>query len=386
MKKSIVIILAVAAAVLAVTEVSIWYKLQSAQTAAGHADKAYVAAENSNDIAIVDMHSLKVMKRVSLTLENPPEETLYMPHNVQVKPDGSQAWVTGNAASSQMKMSWLQRMFFPVAYAHGDEEDESAGMDQVIIISTITDKVIERIDMGEGLHLAHVVFTPNGRYALVTAQEKGAIYRIDTTSYRIDKTVLTTEGGEPHGLRVSPDGKTAYIAMLGSKSLGILDVATLKIKYLPLNGSAVQAGVSPDGKYAFATVYETKSLAVYDTSTGKLRYIKLPAEAKGPLQLYPTPDSRYVYVADQGYYFDQPAGNEVFKVDVISNKVVATIEVGSAPHGVAVSPDGKQVYVTNMLSNDLSVIDTTNNKELARIPIGQAPNGISLKTNGGITE
>ena len=57
-----------------------------------------------------------------------------------------------------------------------------------------------------------------------------------------------------------------------------------------------------------------KSLAVYDIASQKLSYVDLPKEAKGPVQIYPSPDSKYVYVADQGYYFNQPKSDLVYKI------------------------------------------------------------------------
>ena len=41
------------------------------------------------------------------------------------------------------------------------------------------------------------------------------------------------------------------------------------------------------------------------------------------------------------------------------------------------SPDGKWVYVTNLISNDVSVIDAVSDTEVARIPVGKTPNGIT---------
>ena len=160
--------------------------------------------------------------------------------------------------------------------------------------------------------------------------------------------------------------------------MGVLDIRSFVLNDLALKGAAVQTGVTPDGKYALASVYDTKSLAVYDIASEKLTYIDLPKEAKGPVQLYPTPDSRYVYVADQGYYFYQPIGDTVYKIDLKEMKIAETIKGGSAPHGVIVSKDGKFVYVTNLLSDDVSVIDTVLGKEVAKIKIGKMPNGISL--------
>src|SRR3990167_10100227 len=166
--------------------------------------------------------------------------------------------------------------------------------------------------------------------------------------------------------------------MLKGKSIGVLDIQKMTLSYVPLRGAAVQTGVTPDWKYALASVYDAKSLAVYDVASSKLNYIDLPKEAKGPVQLYPTPDSRFVYVADQGFYFDQPISDTVYKIDLKEMKVVRAIKGGSAPHGVIVSRDGKFVYVTNLLSDDVSVIDTILGKEVTKIKIGKMPNGISL--------
>ena len=131
-------------------------------------------------------------------------------------------------------------------------------------------------------------------------------------------------------------------------------------------------------------MYDAKSLAVYDIASKKLSYVDLPKEAKGPVQIYPSPDSKYVYVADQGYYFNQPNSDLVYKIDLGEMKVAQTIKGGTAPHGVAVSQDGKFVYVTNLLSDDLSVIDAGAGKEITRIKIGKMPNGVSLFYSKGL--
>jgi YVTN family beta-propeller protein len=220
--------------------------------------------------------------------------------------------------------------------------------------------------------------TPDGLFAITASQEKGVIYKINTISFEIEKTVDVQAGAGPHGLRISPDGKTAYIAMLGGKSMGILNIEKMNLEYVPLKGSAVQTGVTPDGKYALASVYDTRSLAVYEIASGTLRYVDLPKEAKGPVQIYPTSDSRFVFVADQGYYFDQPTSESVYKIDVVQGTVVQTIRAGQAPHGVVVSSDQKNVYITNLVSDDVSVIDMQSGQEVKRIKVGDTPNGISI--------
>src|SRR3990167_3268784 len=351
----------------------------------GNSEKVYVAIEGTGEIAVIDIKTNQVVKRIDLSEDKNSMTVGYMPHNIQVAPDNKSVWVTANAIDEKMKMSFR---IIPIAYAdtgHGNEVPDTMGnKDELIVIDPFSDAIIKRIEMGQDLHLSHVSLTPDSSYAIVASQEKGILYKINTTTFEVEKETTTKSGAGPHGLRISPDGKTAYIAMIGGKSMGILDIKSFILKDLPLKGAAVQTGVTSDGKYALASVYDTKSLAVYDIASAKLSYVDLPKEAKGPVQIYPTPDSRYVYVADQGYYFNQPNSDLIYKIDLRNMKVAETIKGGMSPHGVAVSKDGKFVYVTNLLSDDLSIIDTDQGKEIAKIKVGKMPNGVSLFYGEGL--
>jgi YVTN family beta-propeller protein len=158
----------------------------------------------------------------------------------------------------------------------------------------------------------------------------------------------------------------------------VIDIKTNAIKIVPLTGSAVQTAVIPNSSFVAASVYDTKQMAFYDSATEEVFYIDLPFESEGAIQSYSTPDGRYLYVADQGYYFGKPTSDYVYKIDIENKEVIQRIQAGVAPHGVVVSPDGGKVYVTNLLSDDISVIDTATDKELAKVKVGKMPNGISL--------
>ena len=346
-------------------------------------DKIYVAVEEAGEIAVISAKDRTVIKRIDLSAEIGGIKIGFMPHNVQVAPDNKSVWVTANVNDKEMKMSFRIIPMVQADTGHGEEGGMKVN-DEIIVINPLTDKIIKRIEMGTDLHLSHIALTPDSNYAIAAAQTKGVVYKINAKTYEVEKEINTEKGGEPHGLRISPDGQTAYIAMLKGKSIGVLGIQKMTISYVPLKGAAVQMGVTPDGRYALASVYDAKSLAVYDIASQKLSYVDLPKEAKGPVQIYPTPDSRFVYVADQGYYFNQPNSDLVYKIDLQEMKVAETIKGGTAPHGVAVSQDGKFVYATNLLSDDLSVIDTVQGKEVVKIKVGKMPNGVSLFYGKGL--
>jgi YVTN family beta-propeller protein len=69
----------------------------------------------------------------------------------------------------------------------------------------------------------------------------------------------------------------------------------------------------------------------------------------------------------------------VFRTDDFS--LVATIPVGSLPHGIWPSGDGTRIYVGLENADALAAIDTATNKVIANIPIGQAPQAIAYVPN-----
>ena len=63
-------------------------------------------------------------------------------------------------------------------------------------------------------------------------------------------------------------------------------------------------------------------------------------------------------------------GGIVSVISIATNKVTATITVGGNPnHGVAITPNGKYVYVTNF-DGTVDVISTATNTVTANITIG----------------
>ncbi len=88
-----------------------------------------------------------------------------------------------------------------------------------------------------------------------------------------------------------------------------------------------------------------------------------------------SPDGTRVYVTNYG-------SNTVSVINTATNTVISTIAVGSFPMGVAVSPDGTTAYVANQVSNNVSVISTSTNTVTATIPVSLQPQGICISPDG----
>jgi YVTN family beta-propeller protein len=70
--------------------------------------------------------------------------------------------------------------------------------------------------------------------------------------------------------------------------------------------------------------------------------------------------------------------NTVSVIDTAVGKVVATVPVATGPHGMAITQDGRTVYVSGDGSSSLDVIDTATDKVVKTIDVGKAPNGLAL--------
>jgi YVTN family beta-propeller protein len=66
-------------------------------------------------------------------------------------------------------------------------------------------------------------------------------------------------------------------------------------------------------------------------------------------------------------------------LDTATNAIVATIPVGQRPWNMALTPDGRKLYVANGRSSSVSVIDTHTHTKLRDIAVGALPWGVVVR-------
>lgn len=274
------------------------------------------------------------------------------PHNVQVSPDGKRLLAVGVSS-------------------HGGHGAHAGSKGKLLVMETAGGSEPVLLDAGD--HPAHVVTDAGGTRAFVSDSGANVVHVIDLARKRNIGQVATDK--YPHGLRLSPNGKDLYVANMRGGTVSVIDVGMLKeTARIPVGKGPVQVGFSPDGAMAFVSLSAENSLGVIDTAMGRLAK-KVPVGST-PIQMYATPDARRVYVANQGTA-SRPA-DTVSVVDPQAGKVVATIKTGKGAHGVAISKDGRYVFVTNIEAATLSVIDTASNKVVATHRVGEGPNGVTF--------
>ena len=76
------------------------------------------------------------------------------------------------------------------------------------------------------------------------------------------------------------------------------------------------------------------------------------------------------------------AGDDVSIIDPASNKVVGTINGIEVSHGAAAAPDGSHYYISNEAESTLDVVDPKTLKVTRNIPLSGHPNNIAVSKDG----
>ncbi len=152
----------------------------------------------------------------------------------------------------------------------------------------------------------------------------------------------------------------------------IILATTAFLSLLILFSSPMSVGVaqsaSSEATYAYITNGGSNTVSVIDTATNTV--IATVNVGDRPQGVAVSPDGTVVYVTNYG--------GTVSVIDTATNTVTSTVSVGTNPNGIAVTADGEKVYVTNYGGNTVSVIDTASNTVAATVTVGNNPFGIAI--------
>lgn len=321
-------------------------EVTQANQVSSNTDSYYFTADEGGSITKISASSNKVVNTIAV------EGAV---HNVQVSPDGKVLGVT----------------MIPSMGGHSGHNSSMKMNGYALFFDTTTDQLLKKVEVGN--HPAHIVFSQDGTYVFVSNNEDNHVSVLDAKTFGVVQTIPTGDG--PHGFRISSDSKYAYVANMGEDTVSVLNLSNrTEEKKIKVGKTPVTTAVSEDGNTLIVTLNTENSAVVVDLVANTTS--KIPV-GKGPAQIFIQPDNKYAFVANQGT--EQNPSQSVIKIDLATNKVVATIQTGKGAHGIVTSNDNKFVYVTNMFDNTVTVIDNKNNRVIATVPVGKKPNGISFK-------
>lgn len=211
----------------------------------------------------------------------------------------------------------------------------------------------------------------------VSNEETAQASIVDLKSGRVQKAVAI--GGEPEGVGLSPDGKVVYVTSEADGAVFAIDTrsgAVLKRMNVPPRPRVVV--FSSDGERAYVSSENGGTVTILDARrhavTKTIRIAGEPAPGAmpaRPMGLALSRDGKTLYVANG-------RGGSVSVIDTAEGRIVKTIAgVGARPWGIALSIDERKLFTANGPSNDVSVIDLASGA-VKKIPVCKGPWGLAL--------
>jgi YVTN family beta-propeller protein len=282
----------------------------------------------ANTVAVIDTETNKVVH--TIPLEFPPS-------SIAVTPNAKYVYVAGEVPTAPF-----------------------GGPGSVAVIDASNDKVVTTISVP--YDPVSLVVSRDGTRVYVASGITNAIpisvSVIDTASNAVRATIDTGQYG-PGGIAISPDGKKLFVPAGGSAgeipggSLVVIDTATDNVTYYDIPGSLGSefdwAAVTPDNTklYVDDLYYppDAPEVTEFNPATGALKSTIPDVMTVGVF----SPDSKRMYGVGLG---------GVAVLDTATNAATTAVAGLPSASALAITPDGKHLYITDYTTNSVAVADT----------------------------
>ena len=253
------------------------------------------------------------------------------------------------------------------------------------IVDTASNKIIGSIPLVShppGAEPNQCAATPDGHYVAVPMRSYGKDYRtlgdIDVIDMYQKKIIKVLPFRYPHNCSDGGTNNAIYCESRGDQAIYRLNLKTMKFdQKFATGGDPRPFAVSKDGKTAYVALSGLHGFAIA-TQDGAPRRVELPPGPPEPAvcQQYerntPThgvalsPDGKELWVTSMG-------NGSVYVYDVATKAFSRPIHTGTCPNWISFAPNGKYATVSNCGGNTTSIISTRTKKVVADIKVGDVP-------------
>jgi len=225
-----------------------------------------------------------------------------------------------------------------------------------------------------------VAVTPDGRRVLLDNVDTTRLVVVDTATGAVQQPINLIVDIHPGGfgrLAVTADGLRAYVTNQPKQYIAVADLVAGNAVESDLDMRPSDVALSPDGRTLYVAGCKefctTGTLQLVDTASGRLQ--RSFNVGPSPYRLALSPDGRRAYTTNLG-------GPSLSVVDLVAGTPLVTLPVGVEPSGLAVSPDGTRVYVVNSQQGTITVVDATRNVVAGTVALPRQPREIVVAPNG----
>jgi DNA-binding beta-propeller fold protein YncE len=309
---------------------------------------------------------------------------------------------------------------FPISMAENPKAPVLAvlhagyGEHEVLTLDTGSDEVLARIPVPETF--GGLAWSPDGSRLFVGGGFDDLIYRFDHKDGLLsNRSTIAFHGGDPGGekpgddeplvraergsrqaegtvagLTLSDDGKTLWVANAFAHDLAKFDAETGKsLGEVDLGDDTYPYAVALDearGR-AYVSLWGASRVAVVEIDSMKVaaRWETGPH----PNEMLIPPDGRVLYVANANRntvtVHDLGPGADGRALEVIGTAIHPEAPDGCTPNALALSGDGKALFIANANTNDVAVVNVAEpgrSKPLGFIPAGWYPTSVRVARDG----
>ncbi len=255
------------------------------------------------------------------------------------------------------------------------------GKQTIQLIDAIRGKILDNVTIGKSW--VGIKFSRDEKNLYVSGGNDDVIWHYAILNHKLIKRDSIFLGKpwpkdkiSPAGIETDDAAHRLYVVTKEDNSLYICDTRTMQaLKKIPLGSEAYTCLLSSDKKELYISLWGAAKIAVFNTEAGTLAD-EIPVETH-PNDMALSEDGRYLYVANAN-------SNSVSVVDIKQRKTVENISAalypdaptGSTTNSVALSADGKTLFIANADNNCLAVFDVSDpgrSRSKGFIPTGWYP-------------
>lgn len=259
---------------------------------------------------------------------------------------------------------------------------------QLALVDPVAGKVLVKLPTGLGPH--EVAVSPDGRSAYVSNFGRYSVYPAGDTEHDkaghtitvvdlVDRKVkatfdLGTHTG-PHGMAVSHDGKLVWVTTETPQAVLELESATGKILHVwnTAQDRSHMIVATPNEAKFYVTNTVSGSVSVIERSTSEVKVVSTGPGTEG---IAISPDGKEVWAASR-------LDDKISIISTDTDRIVAAFPSGGkGPKRMDFTPDGTQVWVTNPSSNQATVFDARARELIASLTLSKSPSGVYISADG----
>jgi DNA-binding beta-propeller fold protein YncE len=222
----------------------------------------------------------------------------------------------------------------------------------------------------------NMYYTPDGRYAIVVQEAYTRLAFYDPKSWVLhDALTIPSCTGIDH-MDFTADGTKLLASCEFSNQLVVIDVATHRLlQKVALNpairGMPQDIKLAPDGRVFYVADMIANGIYVVNSSTFAVE--RFQHTGRGAHGLYISRDSRRMFVTNRD-------GGSITVIDLASGTPAALWHLphGGSPDMGNVSADGTVLWLSGRYNDVVYALSTRDGRLIATIPVGSGPHGLCV--------